>query len=475
MNTITRSNLSPKILFSAPLVLLAVLVITYGDPRLTLIFVAGLLSLFFLLKKHIRLALWALFLRGSLDIFKDYEILPGLNIAAVMAVFLIMGLAIYLVASSDFSALRSTTVTIYLIFSAWGIISYLLHYNPQNLVDAFAEFLRLISCISIYLLVVTYSRNERDLFAVMKGMVYSSIIPLFIGFIGGVTGFRTSLVWGITGMHRLQSVFAHPNNYGHYLIVIALVTWSYLNLLKKTDLNIQRSFVKVLFFAICLSLILTFSRSAMTGALFAFFLVSINNYKKFFKIAFISLLVIMAILLIYPEFVQYTFRVTFVSENPRLSTLAGRIYIWQNAMYLLNDIGLFGFGLNSFYNLVGEVAHNDYLRIIVEYGIAGMCLFLLFSFFQIRDGLLLLKKIKVHPGIKKNNKTKFRYRNRFKNWFKAPRDSVPRAFMAIVITFLAIGPVVNVFNYPVIQWYIFGMWGVVVAQRNILDAQNRER
>jgi O-antigen ligase len=168
---------------------------------------------------------------------------------------------------------------------------------------------------------------------------------------------------------------------------------------------------------------------------------------------------------LFPDFVDYTFTQTLVSNSSNVSTLASRFNIWQKALDIFGSRSFIGFGPGSFLASVGNNAHNDYLHVFFEYGAFGLVFFLIVEVFKVLDGLKLAawqkKWEKVDRSLRRSAGTAHLNSSGF--------DILGLAFFALDVAFLAISLVGNTFNIPVLQWYSYALWGLVVARLRVLQ------
>jgi O-antigen ligase len=413
--------------------------------------------------------LFALAIRSSLESFSDFGVLGGLNLASLLAIAI---LAITLVrltfARKIYLALNDRTIP-YIFLVVWGSISALVHFNSNwTISSGIAEISRMLSNISVFWLVLAFVKEKNDFTFVLKAMTLSSLVPLGVGFISYAQGLSTSMVWGIPGLVRMKGLFAHPNNFAHYLLIIGLCSYALYRWSKLDRKRIQKPLV----FLLCLimiSLALTFSRSALIGLIIAILLVGVNNKKTILKsVIFIAVLGLI-FSWFFPSFVEYTFSQTLSSSNPSESTLASRFWIWEQGLDWALKSPIFGYGPGSFNKLVHIDAHNDYLRVLVEYGIPGLLLIGWVTLIQMKDGLTLLKKSKMLGKQIMRDASSGVGQSSLLDIQKG--YALARVYLALLITILVMGAAANIFNFPVLQWYFFGLWGLVVAYNEYNNRQ----
>jgi O-antigen ligase len=429
----------------------------------------GLGALLFI-HKGIWILLLALVIRSSLEYFSGFRVAGSLNLASLIAVTILALTLVRLYSEKKINLTLNFRIIPYILLIIWGLFSIFSPFKSSwTLAIASVETARMLSNLSIFWLVLAFVKERKDFTLLLKAMVLSSLIPLAAGFISLTQGYGTTMIWGIPGMVRIKGIFAHPNNYAHYLLIIGLCAYILYRFVKLGRRQIGTKPLGLLLSIILGSLALTFSRSALIALIVAVLLLSVNSKKTLLKAVFLIAILALIFTALFPSFVEYTFTQTLRSSNPSESTLASRFWIWEQGIVWAQRSPIFGYGPGSFNKLVGIDAHNDYLRVLVEYGLPGLLLLVSVSIIQLRDGLRLLKKCK----------------NLLQKYLKnGSMDAVhltlldlqkgivlARIFLALQITLLVLMFGANLFNFPVLQWYFFGLWGAIVAYHEYINRQ----
>ena len=185
---------------------------------------------------------------------------------------------------------------------------------------------------------------------------------------------------------RVPSTLDNPNMLGQYLILAIPLGGA--KLLSSKDWG-RRIFYLACCGIMCVCMILTFSRGAWLGLLFAgavFFI--LWNPKFMLLIPF----VLIGLYFVLPETVISRF--TSIGNLGDNST-SYRVYIWMGTLAMLKDYWLCGIGPGteafnmvypaySYSGIVAPHAHNLFLQIICDVGIGGLIVFglLLFVYFR---------------------------------------------------------------------------------------------
>jgi O-antigen ligase len=182
-----------------------------------------------------------------------------------------------------------------------------------------------------------------------------------------------------TATVRIYSTLENPNVLGGYLIFITILAFAMIYYYKD---YIHKLFALGIFGAASLCMVLTHSRGAWLGLIFAAGLFALMRDRRLVFLGIIAL--IAAPFLIPPEIIQ---RFLSIGDLADTST-SYRLSIWLGAIDMLRVFWPIGIGqgvenFNFIYNMFAYSAvytqhsHNLYLQIIIYWGISGIILFLL--------------------------------------------------------------------------------------------------
>ncbi len=174
---------------------------------------------------------------------------------------------------------------------------------------------------------------------------------------------------------RAVSFYENPNMFGEVMMMVLPLALA-LFLLSKTKLARLSSVVN--FAAAALGLILSFSRGAWVGVIFAMAVFLLMWNKKSLTILLFSLLLIPFLPLILPESIVMRF---LSIGNMGDSSTSYRVYIWRAAIDMIKDFFLFGIGAGEVnfkavypqyaYSGIERVphTHNLYFQVFLEGGV----------------------------------------------------------------------------------------------------------
>jgi len=405
-------------------------VVALFDPLLVGI---GFLAIAVLVLFSIRIDVCVLFLllvRSSVDFSTDYSMLSlapaaRLNPAALLNLLLVAAGLTYLVMArrSVFSLPGAW------FFGAFLILSLAFCTRNPSIPTALADWVRNLGCFVLYAIVATSLLDKRKPETVVKVMLISAVIPLAVGFYQKAMGIG---FFSPPTYKRIFATFFHPNPYGLYLSFIMILAYTLLHLKQKLWMQAALSALLVLS---AMSLIFTYSRGAWIALLAAVAVVAILTR---WRSALAGLGAIVLVVVFAPQVLQ---RFADVAGTARQGSFWWRVDLWKKMVSLVGSHVFFGHGLGSFYFFSkGWAAHNDYLRLAFETGVTGLALYLccilsvgIFAVRQMRRQVDPLTYV------------------------------ISVAFVGILAGFLVASAVDNVVMMPVLQWYFWGLAGLVVA------------
>ena len=233
-------------------------------------------------------------------------------------------------------------------------------------------------------------RSQLDL--LVDGLVLAGAAVALIGLYQFVfrTGYQDA-AWVDSDMFssisfRVASTLDNPNMLGQYFILMIP--------LGGAGLLGAKSWEKRLFYFICCALmtvciLLTFSRGAWLGLLFAgiFFVLMLNP-----RLILLAPVALVALYFLLPDTIISRFSsIGDMSDN----STSYRVYIWMGTLAMLKDYWLSGIGPGvdafnlvypaySYNSIVAPHAHNLFLQIVCDAGICALVVFILMGFHYTR-------------------------------------------------------------------------------------------
>jgi O-antigen ligase len=195
---------------------------------------------------------------------------------------------------------------------------------------------------------------------------------------------------------RVPSTLQNPNMLGQYLIL--MIPLGGAGLLKSKDW-LARVFYFGCCALMCVCMLLTFSRGAWLGLLFAgaAFVVLLNP-----RLMLLAPFALVALYFVLPETVISRF--TSIGNLTDNST-SYRVYIWMGVLAMLKDYWLCGIGPGdaafnmvypaySYSGVTAPHSHNLFLQIVCDAGVCALVVFLLVAFTYFRTMCTALSKTK---------------------------------------------------------------------------------
>ena len=185
---------------------------------------------------------------------------------------------------------------------------------------------------------------------------------------------------------RVPATMGNPNMMGQYLLLVIPIAGA--KLLSAKDW-LRRLYYLACCGVMCVCMILTFSRGAWLGLLFAGAVFAVLWHPQLILLAPFALVGLYFVL---PETVISRF--TSIGNLTDNST-SYRVYIWIGTLAMLKDYWLCGIGPGdgafnmvypaySYNGIVAPHAHNLFLQIVCDAGIAALAVFLLLLFVYFR-------------------------------------------------------------------------------------------
>jgi O-antigen ligase len=393
--------------------------------------------------------------KASLDnLSQRYAVTGSLNANGLMNVLIILGGAGYLILfrlSSIRALSRIPAVRWFTLFLVLCLVS--LTYSRFR-EAGIRDWVRLASAFMLFVLMIDGFRERETHFTsyVLSAMLLGSLVPIGIAAFQAVTGSGYSIT---VGYNRVFGTFWHPNGLAFFVSQVAL--YALAGVLYSHSRPRRMIYAAVAGMAI-LILVMTFTRIAWIAFLIgAFALSSMRGFRLAVALPIalaISLALVVPIRERFSDLTSLSLRnMSTVSPIPGYSvsalfnnSLHFRIYVWSSTAPLFMRSPILGNGWGSFNDLaaeaalIGEGAHNDYWRLLVETGLMGLVVYL---------GLVISVM-----------KTALRLRRARLPGFQV----IIHGFIAGFLSYLISQMTDNLFEYQTVMWYIWGMAGLVVAQ-----------
>lgn len=369
------------------LVLVAGVLATVRDALATLRVTSGMLVvLFFLRYPYILLLAWA---SVNVCIGSTVTLFNGNNLDMALIIPLLL-LLLFLPWRELFR--RAPGLIWQALYLGWVLAG--IGLSPLDTRSFLTLWLTMLASIVVGLLAVTFITTRRRLLGVADMLLVTAFLTALYGLYGYVTR-QHGEVDAETQLFRITSLFTQATTFAFYLsLVIPLALYRCL-----CSTGIRR--LAALAGMLCLlgALLLTFTRSAYAGVFLEALIMLLCLSARRARFWLVGGLIVLCGLVL---FLGWSGQIPFLARffNSDLTTLNGRIYLWQALLSRFQINQWLGNGLESSdqlltylhvgasgQGLIGTAPHNLFLGTLYDHGVIGLCL-LCGLFFSLGSGLL---------------------------------------------------------------------------------------
>lgn len=383
------------------------------------IYVVGALvavfSLVYFFQSFEQAAIGLLIIRSSLDIFSDQGV-PAL-FSIWLDVLILLYVVINIVKGKEISTDRFWWFLLgwVLIQSLWVILLPLgaLGSDVSALGTSLREWVRLFSWSLVYLMVLQL-RGKVDPERIVNLLFISLILPISAAFVQVVV--PESLLPSflmlvdsnseLASASRINGTFGHPNSFTTFLVLfIGLTCWKIEHCRQRWPWLLLLSVL--IFFVV--------STKSLVGLPMTAIVVFVFNFPRLTLVRFVSATVLgAAVLGLFASSEFGRSRLASLADTPLLNpdidisrailmrqfvnnSFNWRIDQWTSLLRAWEESPILGFGLKTSRSLthLRNAPHNDYIRALVESGLVGLALFLLFL------GVALCRLIHLYRSLSK--------------------------------------------------------------------------
>jgi O-antigen ligase len=264
-----------------------------------------------------------------------------------------------------------------LIFGATVALSVLISFNRADSLPVAAVYLIFAA---FYFVVRSVINTRQKLLAAVSTLALGGLLVSAFGLWQYVTGNFTMADYWIDeemfgeGVARIYSTLANPNMLGQYLIFIVIIAFGMLYYMKGALMKLAAMGILG---AAGLTMLLTHSRGAWLGLIFAMGIFTLLRDRRLIILAVIALFA--APFVLPPEVIT---RFMSIGDLTETSTWY-RLSLWEGAVSVLRTFWLSGIGPGEdnfafIYHLYALSAaytrhsHNFFLQVMIEYGVVGI-------------------------------------------------------------------------------------------------------
>lgn len=386
------------------------------------------------------LLLW-LIVRPTLDVWRDVAVFSYqntvINLNAVFSLLIILWSIAMLIRHrrslprSPYTILAGLLLALATFSAGWSV-------QPATTVS---EALKLFTALSLFILAYSFAKQRIIEAKTLAGaIVLSAVIPIIVGLYQALagTGLATFDIHG-----RIYGTLAHPNVFAFLLLSLIILALQFEVVGKK----IMLPFLGVL-------ILLTYTRAAFVGLAIFLSIVGFVQNKKLFKRIVLGFSLALALLvgtaqLLPLETAALLAHTPIISRlttaNEDADSLAWRQALIQETMPIIRAHPWLGYGFGTFEKVWTDnrsaahfwddsaEAHNDYLRLALELGLAGLALYIAFLATLIAKSFSLARQ--------------------------DPKQHLH--LFAWIITFAVVSLSDNLLHHTPVLWLTFAYWGSV--------------
>ena len=391
-----------------------------------------------------RVAVLALLLvRATLDVTATVPLLSSAGSSSVNANALTSLLVIALgSAHIALNRVNLRKVPLFMPFAAFVVITFLaIGWAPDKNLAA-QDWLRGLSSLVLFVLVVDLMRTTADRRWVVRVILLSSVAPLLVGIYQLVTDNGNH---DTPGFNRIYGTLAHPSPYAFY--VLQLLPLAVVFLLHTRN-RIGRLGLMAMLPIMLFTIYATQTRGAWIGVLVMVMVVMWLRAR--WTLIFVPLILGAAFFAL-PSVRQRVSGINSgecVSETDCKSSVLWRQKQWEAALRSASPVKIatIGAGLRDVDVTLGQFTHNEYVRLLVETGVLGL----------IATVVLYKQLLDITIAGYRNEKRPYE------------RDLM-LAFLLVLVSRLVIAASDNILVLVVLEWYFWAFAAIVVVESGAYD------
>ena len=264
---------------------------------------------------------------------------------------------------------------VFILFVVWiviGVLSFIVRGNAEtNFIKTLMELMNLLFVYGI----VVIDTKECSYIRILYLLVCSSIVPILIalyGLIAYLPSFDDLLVRGV----RSASTFNNKNAFSYFL---CLVIYAITVLLMENKKSQKHLLLLVYLIIVIITFFTTGSRGALIGATLAFSIVFFRKSIWLLGAVIVLFFILVSNIPAYQAILNIT---KFEPSEVGGDTFTWRLFVWFTVITNIGDYWPLGIGIGTVLNhMIDQFnipydTHNDYLRLLIEYGLIGLFVYL---------------------------------------------------------------------------------------------------
>lgn len=349
--------------------------------------------------------------------------------AAGMMSFIAISVAVAHIALSHLDVRRVPLAKPSMVFLGITLLGVFIAPDPNT---ALQDWIRTLSAFLIYVLLVDVIRTRGEIQWLTRVLIGSTVVPIVIGV---QQYFTDSGNHDTPGLNRIYGTFSHPAAYSMFLaqiLPLALVMFLH------TRSRLTRVALLVLVPLIFFSIYEAQTRGAWIGVAAA--IVVFMGSRARWSLVLVPLMC-GALFFGVPSV-----RARFSEATSSSGSVLWRQEQWSTAIGIASPVRLvtIGEGFDAVDVRTGNLTHNEYIRLLVETGLAGLIAMI----------VLYRRLFLMTLAAYRNASTPFE------------RDLM-LAFLMTFVARVVIALSDNIIVYPVLEWYFWGFAALVVATSGV--------
>jgi len=366
--------------------------------------------------------------------------------SSILAVLLLLAATVWLAAqlrqrgALPGSGLRRAL----LLFVAVGVVSAA---GASHLTASVIEALRVLAIVVMFVVLEQLMRDPTLRRRLLVAAYASILVPLAYTTVLFGIGHPPSEVKG--AFTRITGTFTQSNTFGRYLmlmIVFGVAVYPHL----ERKLRVWLAGILVLS---SVYLFLTYTRTALVGAVIGLVVVGVLQSKRVLKILLVAAI---CALLVVPQLAGRFSSLTDTSSaqpnQPTGNSLIWRVDYWTEVLPLANSNPITGIGLNmtQYETDAAKQPHNDFIRAYVETGLLGLAAYIAMLVLMVRTGRRAVRR--TLPGTLDRG--------------------IAVGFLGCAVAFIAVSAAANVLSNVVTLWYLVTFAAAASAISRQYDARD---
>lgn len=443
----------------------AFMILQYEYKAIAFLFLLSIALVFFIKVEYVFYFL--LLSRSIIDLLYSTELTGNIRVTHYIGILVVTLFASYFIVTG-YNIFRSSVNKVYLVFISLAVFPI---FFTQNLIDGFADWLKLLQIILVLnmtILVVKNSEVEsiKNYKEKVNKICWCIVIALCIPYIMYLKNLIQGNYIVLSGYVRYATFGSYANEFSYYLLAAFPIFLFFYSVSLKRSTKI---FWFVLMVIMLITIYKTYTRNVWIGI--AVLILVWNLLRKNFKFIFLVLIVLMIIGSFSSEIRERFSDISEILESKSVSNidpklLSGRVNRWgSNIKYFISESTfvekLFGNGFDVHSRVVifaddfsdsAAPEHNNYLTLLMNTGILGLCTYCLYIFVLFKESFKLLRR--THDIYFKN-------------------------FAQVFISILSSYVIVSVFTHMIwktnYQFFFAALSGIVIAANTLLKERGVEK